>query len=91
MEAHIKLTIFLVSGLENYKHTTNTRLGAMEYSDWRNIATGGRMRWEMKISLLACSNVYSAARMGALLEKEMSSLFLDLLIFSVWYILALRE
>lgn len=42
-EAHPKLTIFQVSGLENYKYITNTRLGAMECSDWRDLASVGGM------------------------------------------------
>ena len=47
-----KLTIFLVSGLENCKHVTNARLGVMECSNGRDMATVGRVRWEMGISLV---------------------------------------
>lgn len=50
-KADTKLTIFPVSGLENYKHINNTRFGTMGCSDWRDMEIRGRMRWEMKISV----------------------------------------
>ena len=52
---------------------TNTRLGAMDCSDWRDIETGEVVRWKMKISLLTCLNEYPATETEGLLEKAVSS------------------
>lgn len=65
----MKLTIFPVSGLENYKYITNT----MECSTWRDFESRVRMKWEMKISLLPCLHEYPATRMEALRDRAVSS------------------